>query len=120
MTPLSGRGGGGKKPCILAAVRGLADRVRRLAGEWRGVDIGIPSLRQPGSGDADGSGLRRLGWLLTDPATWRDLLWLTVDSTVAGVIVLVPAGQSCGGCRGSSCRLCGSPSPTPAEATGMR
>jgi hypothetical protein len=79
-------------PGILLAVRSLADRVRRLAGEWCGVDIGIPYLRQPGGGDAAGSGLRRLGWLLTDPATWRDLLWLTVDSTVGGVIVLVPAG----------------------------
>jgi hypothetical protein len=87
-------------PGILLAVRSLADRVRRLAGEWCGVDIGIPYLRQPGGQDADSSGLRRLGWLLTDPATWRDLLWLTVDSTVGGVIVLVPAGLALWGLLG--------------------
>jgi hypothetical protein len=42
-------------PGILLAVRRPADHVRRLAGEWCGVDIGIPYLRQPGGEDADGS-----------------------------------------------------------------
>jgi signal transduction histidine kinase len=78
-------------PGILLAVRRLADRVRRLAGEWTGVDVGIPYLRRPGDEGPDGSGWRRLGWLLTDRATWRDLLWLTVDSTIGGVIALIPA-----------------------------
>jgi signal transduction histidine kinase len=77
-------------PGILLAVRGLAGCVRRLASDWCDVDIRSPYRLQPG-GSPDGRGLRRLRWLLTDPATWRDLLWLTVDSLVGGVIVLIPA-----------------------------
>jgi signal transduction histidine kinase len=32
----------------------------------------------------------RSSWLLTDPATWRDLLWLTLDPTVIWCVLLIP------------------------------
>src|ERR1022692_4452189 len=79
-------------PGILLAIRRLANRFRSLAGDWCGVDIPVPYLRQPGDEGQGRSGWRRLRWLLADPATWRDLLWLTVDSTVSSVLVLAPAG----------------------------
>ena len=35
--------------------------------------------------------LRQLRWLLTDPATWRDLLWLVLNIPVGTVLGLLPA-----------------------------
>jgi signal transduction histidine kinase len=34
---------------------------------------------------------QRCRWILSDPATWRDLLWLLVGSTVGLVLALLPA-----------------------------
>jgi len=72
-------------PSLLLAVRRLANRARWLAATWCGVPVAEPYRTRPGGPNP---GWRaRLGWLLTDPATWRDLAWITV-STVA----LLPAG----------------------------
>ena len=35
---------------------------------------------------------RRYVWLLTDQATWRDLLWVTVDGCMGWLLALLPAG----------------------------
>jgi signal transduction histidine kinase len=35
---------------------------------------------------------RASGQLATDPATWRDLLWMTVDPVASGVLAVFPAG----------------------------
>ena len=65
---------------LLLVIRRLASLTRRLAGQWCGVPIADPYLPPPA---ADGEGrlacAERLRWLLTDPATWRDLLWVTVN-----------------------------------------
>ncbi len=74
-------------PAVLA-VRRLAGLTRRLAGEWCGVPIAAPYLPPPGgavSGEQASSRQRRK-WLLDDPATWRDLLWL-VANPVAGALL---------------------------------
>ena len=34
---------------------------------------------------------RRLGWLLTDQATWRDLLWVTANGCVGWLLAIGPA-----------------------------
>jgi len=78
-------------PGTLLAVRRLANRTRRLAGEWCGVDIAVPYLPQPAADGEDPGFWLRFGRLLTDQATWRDLLWMTVDSSVGWVLTLVPA-----------------------------
>jgi signal transduction histidine kinase len=66
-------------PSVLLAVRRLANQARRLAAAWCGVPVAEPYRAR--------SGGQKLGWLFTDPATWRDLAWITV-STVG----LLPAG----------------------------
>jgi hypothetical protein len=33
----------------------------------------------------------RLGFLIADPATWRDLAWITVDTLVGWLLALTPA-----------------------------
>jgi signal transduction histidine kinase len=79
-------------PLILLCMRSLARLTRRLVGRWCGVPIAEPYLPPPWA-DGGKRGLRRrYAWLLTDQATWRDLLWVTVDGCVAWVLAVLPAG----------------------------
>ncbi|HXP19133.1 MAG TPA: histidine kinase [Streptosporangiaceae bacterium] len=80
--------------CTVPAVRWLARLTRRLAGRWCGVPISDPYLPRPGGGVTDSwqRVQRRIGWLLTDPATWRDVLWLAVDTCAGWVLAAAPAG----------------------------
>ncbi|MBV9444900.1 MAG: sensor domain-containing protein [Streptosporangiaceae bacterium] len=74
---------------LLGWTRGLASFTRRLAGQWCGVPIAEPYRPRP-----RGRGIRRrLAWQLTDPATWRDLLWLTANGTVAWMLAAAPAAM---------------------------
>jgi Putative sensor len=63
------------EPGTLLAIRRLAMLTRRLAGEWCGVPIDDPYRPLP-AGEAKLGFARRTNWLLTDPATWRDLRWV--------------------------------------------
>jgi signal transduction histidine kinase len=89
-------------PVALRGVRRLAMSTRRLSARWCGVTIsqvyapapaGMPRGARP-----DGTALgylrrryrQRLAWLLRDPATWRDLLWLPVNAVAGLLLLLVP------------------------------
>ena len=62
---------------VVAGVRRLAGRRRDLAGRWTGTSIPIPYRDEPAPARSRViTALRSARWLLTDPATWRDLLWL--------------------------------------------
>jgi signal transduction histidine kinase len=63
-------------------VRAVAGWQRRIAREWSGVEIAVPYLARRGRG--------RLRWVLGDPATWRDLLWLFVNVPVGMALGLLP------------------------------
>src|SRR5215472_15503508 len=82
-------------PPTLLAVRRLANVTRRLAGQWCGIPIPVPYRAYAAPGDQGGA-WRRFGQsggqLVTESATWRDLLWMTVDSTVGWVVAIIPAG----------------------------
>jgi signal transduction histidine kinase len=74
---------------LLALIRNLARLTRQLSGEWCGVPIAEPYNSGPAR-----RGIRsRLGWLLTDRVTWRDLLWVTVNACVGWVLVAAPAAM---------------------------
>src|SRR5215469_14447683 len=76
--------------CTLLYVRWLADITRRLAAPWCGVLIGRPYRTAPSV-----PGLRhRLRWLATDPATWRELLWLGLNAVAGTFLVIVPAATA--------------------------
>jgi len=80
------------RPAVLAA-RQLAGLTRRLADEWCGVPIAVPYLPLPagtGSGE-QATSRRRRKWLLDDPATQRDLLWLVVNPLVGAALAGGPA-----------------------------
>ncbi|MFC6886052.1 MULTISPECIES: sensor histidine kinase [Actinomadura] len=78
-------------PVFLTALRGVANQQRIWAEEWFGVRIPVPYRARP---EKMGP-FRRLGWLVSDPATWRDLLWCLLNVPLgfglglAAVVVLV-------------------------------
>ena len=78
-------------PKSLLAVRGLASAQRRWARQWSGVTIATPYRPRPVEITNGLIGrLQRCKWLLTDPATWRDLLWALVGVPVSVVLGLLP------------------------------
>ena len=77
-------------PDTLLAGRGLTSRIRRRAGKWSGIPIAVPYRPQPWDDAARPSLRRRYAWLLSDRATWRDLLWMTVDALFGWLLTLTP------------------------------
>ncbi|MFC7527283.1 sensor histidine kinase [Actinoplanes sp. GCM10030250] len=68
-------------PLVTAAIRWRAQVARRLGASY-GVEMARPYRPRP----AKGGPLRRYRWIITDPATWRDLAWL-LPGMVAGVVL---------------------------------
>jgi len=79
-------------PVFLLWFRPVAQLSRKLAGQWCGVPVAAPYLPRPWASSGKGGLRRRLTWLLTDQATWRDLLWVTVNGLVGWILPVVPAG----------------------------
>jgi signal transduction histidine kinase len=78
-------------PLVLLGMRSLARLTRRLAGRWCAVPIADPYLPLPWADGGKRGPRRRYAWLLTDQATWRDLLWVTVDGGVGWILAVLPA-----------------------------
>jgi signal transduction histidine kinase len=79
-------------PMSLLAVRRLASQQRHLALEWSSVPIITPYRPRPHEVSNGLIGrLQRCKWLLTDPATWRDLLWTLVNAPVGVALGALPA-----------------------------
>jgi signal transduction histidine kinase len=79
-------------PKSLLAVRRQASLQRRWALEWSGVTIAAPyRARSAKPTNRLFRAFRRCGWVLGDPATWRDLLWTLVNVPVSAVLGLLPA-----------------------------
>jgi hypothetical protein len=80
-------------PVTVRAVRRLETMVRRLSGDWCGVAIDEPYRPEPVGREGQRPAFwARLGFLLADPATWRDLAWMTVDALAGWLLTLAPAG----------------------------
>ena len=79
-------------PPTLRAVRRLANVTRRLSGVWCGVPIPVPyrASAERGPGGTWRRFGRVSGRLLTEPATWRDLLWMTVDPLAGCLLAIIP------------------------------
>ncbi|HEV2260121.1 MAG TPA: histidine kinase [Streptosporangiaceae bacterium] len=75
---------------VLLALRQLAGLTRRLAGEWCGVPI-AESYQPPPADLASLHFTARLRWLLSDVATWRDLLWVVVNALVGWILAVASA-----------------------------
>jgi signal transduction histidine kinase len=79
-------------PLFLVFMRQLARLTRRLADQWCGVPITEPYLPRPWATGGNAGLRRRLRWLLGDQATWRDLLWVTVNGFFGWILPLLPVG----------------------------
>jgi signal transduction histidine kinase len=77
-------------PVVLLALRRLAGLTRQLAGEWCGVPI-AESYQPPPADPATLHYTARLRWLLRDPATWRDLIWVAVNLLVGWILAAASA-----------------------------
>jgi len=79
-------------PKSLLIVRRQADLQRRWALDWSGVTIARP-YRSCSTKPTNRlfRVFRRCRWVLGDPATWRDLLWVPVNVPVSVVLGLLPA-----------------------------
>jgi signal transduction histidine kinase len=84
-------------PATLVGLRGLANLTRRLAGEWCGVTITEPYRPPPADDTQKLSYSERLRWLLGDVATWRDLLWVTVNALVGWILAVASAALAATG-----------------------
>jgi signal transduction histidine kinase len=84
-------------PVVTTGVRRLANLHRRQARAWAGVDIPEPYRpAPPGAGadpvtDSPVAVWRGYRWVMTDPATWRDLLWVLLEMTLGLAVSLLPA-----------------------------
>jgi signal transduction histidine kinase len=79
-------------PMSLLAMRRRVSQQRRFALEWSGVSIATPYRPRPHEVSNGLIGrLQRCKWLLTDPATWRDLLWTLVNMPVGVALGALPA-----------------------------
>jgi signal transduction histidine kinase len=74
-------------PAALLAARRLAMLTRRLSARWCGVPIAAAYQPRP-AGPGRLGYPQRMSWLLGDAGTWRDLMWLSVN-TVAGPFLLL-------------------------------
>jgi signal transduction histidine kinase len=91
--------------CTLLYLRWLANLTRRLAGRWCGTSIGLPYRPRPRR-----PGVRPwLTWIVADPATWRDLLWLVVNAVAGTVLVVVPVALVLNGMVFELLRAAGAP-----------
>ncbi|WP_433384924.1 histidine kinase [Micromonospora sp. KLBMP9576] len=98
---------GGLLPFTLPVTRPLVGLYRRSAHAWTGTDLPAPYRPYPPSPSPDEDGNYRVGrvlytdlpaalqgqrpgWLLRDPATWRDQLW-SLGSVVLAPVSFVPA-----------------------------
>ena len=77
-------------PAAMDRVRSAADHRRALVKEWTGTDIARPYPPRPPAQDGWAGIWSRCQWLLSDRATWRELLWLTVDPYIGGFLALLP------------------------------
>jgi len=101
-------------PLLLQAIRGLAWLARRVVADWSGVPVAGRELPPPGTQYAPAGYWRRLGWLLSDPATARDLRWTVLNSLLGWIPTLLPAGLMAVGLIGFIGPVAGFAVPPPA------
>ncbi|MEU8648471.1 sensor histidine kinase [Streptomyces sp. NPDC048737] len=77
-------------PAAALAARGTVNVTRRLAGARLEGGIPEPYLPEPPREGGLKGWWTRTQWILTDPATWRDLAWTLVNPVVGILMVLMP------------------------------
>jgi signal transduction histidine kinase len=76
-------------PLALLGIRRLAKLTRRLSEEWLGLPILESYLRGPDH-DVGRLSTERLRSMVSDPATWRDVLWMVTNASFGCILATVP------------------------------
>ncbi|MER5716996.1 sensor domain-containing protein [Streptomyces sp. NPDC002132] len=87
-------------PALAVAVRTVTDASRRTAESWSGRAIENPYLPAPAAARGLKGQWQRTHWVLTDPATWRDLAWMLVNPVAGVVVALMPLALVAAGIGG--------------------
>jgi signal transduction histidine kinase len=87
-------------PYLMPVVRRIPNLARRWSREWTGIEISDPYLPRPAFQPGLAGFQQRCRWILSDMATWRDLLWLLVNPLVGGVLTLVSGALVVSGLAG--------------------
>ena len=62
---------------------------RRLSGEWLGLPILESYMPAPGQ-NVKRLSIGRLQWMVSDPATWRDFLWMVANASFGWILAVAP------------------------------
>ena len=73
----------------LTGTRRLAKITRRLSGDWLGLPI-LESYLPATDHDVETLSADRLRWMMSDSATWRDLLWMATNASFGWILAMVP------------------------------
>ncbi|MEU0252740.1 sensor domain-containing protein [Streptomyces sp. NPDC006184] len=80
----------GMVPRAMEGVRSLAAHQRELARRWAGVDIpGPPGPLPPAPAGASGA-VARYRWIMSDPQTRREYVWVLADPLAGGFLAFFP------------------------------
>jgi signal transduction histidine kinase len=83
----------------LMGTRRLAQLTRRLSDEWLGLPI--PDSYLPATDhDVERLSANRLRWMMSDPATWRDFLWMATNASFGWFLAIVPVALAAAGLIG--------------------
>ena len=83
-------------PLALLATRRVATLTRRLSGEWLGLPI-PGSYRPAPARHGETTSADRLRWMVSDPATWWDLLWVVTNASVGAILAMAPVALASAG-----------------------
>jgi signal transduction histidine kinase len=83
----------------LMGTRRLAQVTRRLSAQWLGLPV--PNAYLPATDhDVERLSAARLRWMMSDPATWRDLLWTATNASFGWFLAMVPLALAAAGLIG--------------------
>ncbi|GAA3144497.1 sensor histidine kinase [Streptomyces echinatus] len=80
----------GLVPRAMEGVRHLAARQRELARDWAGVEIPGPPGPLPPAPDRAFGLVARYRWIMSDPGTRREYIWVLTDPVAGGFLAFLP------------------------------
>lgn len=80
----------GLVPRAVRGVRALAARQRELARRWTGVEIPDPPGPLPPVPAGSSGAAARYRWIMGDPQTRREYLWVLTDPVAGGLLAFLP------------------------------
>jgi signal transduction histidine kinase len=80
----------GMVPRAMEGVRNLAARQRELALRWCGVDIPAPVGPLPPVPAGASGAVARYRWIMSDPQTRREYVWVLTDPVVGAFLAFLP------------------------------